>query len=309
MKRHIVFIDPIEKLNIKKDSSLLLALTLKQMSQKVVILFKDDFFITSEKTTSFFLWDFEGEIGEDYRIKNFHPKEGRWMSLEAGDFFHMRIDPPFDSTYLRFLWMLASLERMGLVVLNAPRGILYFNEKLGPYGNILPSFVGTSPKGFLRWVDSMDGPFMAKPLDGYQGMGVEKWDKDSLLETRFSKKVKECAGPIMVQKFFSDVVKGEVRTVFFKKKELGTILKVPEKGKFLANIVQGADYFPHSLSRRQRSFCEKICRKLSDHGVDLIAFDLLGDYVSEVNITCPGLLVEVSHALGVNMAGKIVHDL
>jgi len=113
----------------------------------------------------------------------------------------------------------------------------------------------------------------------------------------------------VAQPFGTEVSKGEIRSIYFRGKELGSILKVPPKGQFLANIAQGATFSLIELSPTQQNECQKICEELTPVGIDFIAFDILGDAIQEVNLTCPGLLVEVSEAKGENLAKSIIQSL
>ena len=149
-----------------------------------------------------------------------------------------------------------------------------------------------------------------KPLDLYQGYGVEKISINQLeIEKKFESKVKENNGPIVVQPFCKEVENGEIRALYFKGKELGSILKIPKKGEFLANIAQGADFHAIELSPIVKKECDRICIELMRDGVDWVAFDIMGEHVSEINITCPGLLVEVSFAHKKNLANDIIKNL
>ncbi|MFT6604708.1 MAG: glutathione synthase, partial [Bacteriovoracaceae bacterium] len=98
----------------------------------------------------------------------------------------------------------------------------------------------------------------------------------------------------------------EIRSIFFKGVEIGSIVKVPPKGSFLANIAQGATYSVAELNPVQKKNCAVLCEELSRVGADWLAFDILGDNISEVNVTCPGLLVEVSDAMKKNLAQEIL---
>jgi glutathione synthase len=118
--------------------------------------------------------------------------------------------------------------------------------------------------------------------------------------------VKNCNGPVVAQPYCSDVEKGEIRAIFYKSKELGSILKVPQSGEFLANIAQGASFSSIELTSVLQKECTEICRELEKDGVDWVAFDILGGHVSEINITCPGLLVEVSFAHQKNLALEMI---
>lgn len=313
--KHILFIDPLDKLVPKKDSSLMLALTLKMMGIETYLLFEPNLFFTNKEPENLKVFPFEGNFKEgSFYIDSFELKNPLYTSLEKGDFIHMRIDPPFDTRYLRYLWILGIFERRGVHVLNSPKGILNNNEKLTAYEGQFshPSFVGQDKDAFISFIKKKveEGvkDFIFKPLDLYQGLGIEKasfQDIDQINET-FNRKVEECGGPIVVQPFDVKVESGEVRSLFFNCEEMGTILKVPPKGEFLANIAQGASYKKYELNSSLKNICEDITFSLKKEGVYFVAFDIIGDCISEVNITCPGLMVEVSEACEENLAQKIV---
>jgi glutathione synthase len=315
--KHILFIDPLEKLNIKKDSTLLLAESLKRLGHEVFLLFENDFFVVNLGLPTYELYRFEAVLDSaSFYLKKFEVLDSQQLSIKPGDVFHMRLDPPFDTRYLKYLWMLDYLAKYQVKVINSPQGIMNYNEKLFAYSDparSLPSYIGRSVKGFLDFVATLKKPktqaLIMKPLDLYQGMGVEKVSLSNELEMikKFENKVQELAGAIIVQPFDASVESGEVRSLYFKGFEIGTILKVPPKGQFLANIAQGATYGRCELNSIQKKRCDVIARELLIAHVPWIAFDILGDHISEVNITCPGLLVEVSSAMKENLADKIVN--
>lgn len=315
--KHIMFIDPIEKLNPKKDSTLMLASTMKSSGIDVRLLFEKDFFVNNQGDSVYRLYDFDSAFYEDGAyLKSFQLKESQLIEIKKGDVIHMRIDPPFDTRYLRYLWMLRYLQQKGLKVINAPEGILKYNEKLHAYTqpSSLHSYVGSSQDGFTQFVShqSKSGveELILKPLDLFQGMGVQKVSiTDPELINVFNNKVIENNGAIVVQPFCKEVTMGEIRSLYFKGKELGSILKIPKKGEFLANIAQGADFHAIELETSVKNECNHICAELMKEGVDWVAFDILGNHVSEINITCPGLLVEVSFAHKKNFALELIKSL
>lgn len=308
---HIFFIDPLEKLSIKKDSSLMLAATMKDMGMDVKILFEKDFYVSNNSELTFNLFDFNASLKEDGAYLNsFDITNSKEIAITAKDIIHMRIDPPFDTRYLRYLWMLHFIHDNGIKVINTPDGILKYNEKLHAYSqkSALPSYVGSSSSGFQNFCRSLpvDSEIILKPLDMYQGIGVEKVSLTNAND-RFRVKVLENNGPIVAQIFCPEVKEGEVRSLYFKGKELGSILKIPKEGEFLANIAQGASFHAIELEDNLKLECDQICRHLVSEGVDWVAFDILDNHVSEINITCPGLLVEVSYAHKKNFA-KIIAE-
>ena len=309
--RQLLLIDPIEKLNTKKDSSFMLALALQRRGVETYVFFEKDFAIHNHGVQKLTVHSFEGKFKEDgFYMESFKTTGTKEIELNPSDVIHMRLDPPFDSRYLRVLWMLDHLAQQGIQVVNHPRGIMLFNEKLYAYrkDGSVPSFVGSNVKLAAQFVSSLNpkpSSLILKPMDLYSGIGVEKLPSSGW-EKRFEEKVNELNGPVIVQPFIEAVTKGEIRSVFYKGQELGTILKMPKEGEFLSNIAQGATFKAVPLSEVSRQRCDEIVKELGQYGVDLVAFDILGDAVTEVNITCPGLVVEVSYAHQKNLADVMI---
>ena len=318
MKKHLFFLDPLEKLVIKKDSTLLTALSLKKYGHEVLLLFEKDFYLFNKADGGPFLdtYNFKGNWNEEtFFVESFFLKEKKSIQLNRNWVIHMRLDPPFDSRYLRYLWMLTVLEKQFSVsTINSAVGILTHNEKLciADRKDSLSIFVGANWEQFRQFCrNQMNQGYrelVVKPLDLYQGIGVEKIslrEKDEILQEFFQKTIQNYKGPLVATPFLEDIYRGEIRSIFFRGRELGSIRKIPPKGSFLANIAQGASFSLYQLTQKQREVCKEISHSLADVGIEWIAFDLIGEYVSEVNVTCPGLLVEVSHAVGKNLAFDI----
>ena len=325
--RHLLLIDPLERLAVAKDSSLLLALALKESGREARVLLREDVHLVAGEGPAspparLPARDFSGSWDPgDFSVTRFDLGEPEDAPLDRGVLLHMRLDPPFDAGYLRLLWILDALSRTrGVRVMNAPRGLLLRNEKLcalGPGGaDATPTFAGSAPGPFLAFCARMrragHREVVVKPLDLYQGLGVERLPldgDDTALGEAFRARASRAQGALIAQPFLPEVLEGEVRSIHFKGGELGSILKVPAPGDFLANVARGASFRPHEPSRRQREACRDVARSLARDGIDWIAFDLIGDAMSEVNTTCPGLLVETSRALGRNLALKMAESL
>ena len=314
--KNIIFIDPLEKLVIKKDSSLLLAHELKEQGEEVYILKKDDFFIDNQaEIFELQVYKFNSSTSADYYLSDFTLKNKVDLVIDDKTLIHMRLEPPFDVKYMRTLWMLDYLEKRGVNVINSPRGILNNNEKLVCMSDkfSLSSYVGSSVDGFLKFLYKLkeDGveDIILKPIDLFQGIGVEKLSfssGDLFLVEKFEEMVKTFSGAIICQPFMKEIYQGEIRSIFFDGIEVGSIIKVPQKGSHLANIAQGATFCPVELSKEVLGNCKKVCRSLRKEGIRFVAFDILAERISEANVTCPGLLVEVSKAHERNLAREIV---
>lgn len=308
--RQLLLIDPLERLTIKKDSTLMLALAMQRRGIETYVVFERDFSIDNGDVQKLTAHTFKGTLEEDgIYLKSFETTGQKILELNSEDVIHMRLDPPFDSRYLRILWMLDHFVARGITVMNDPRGIMIFNEKLYAYRKegAVPSYIGANLYLAQQFVAKLGKvpAIIIKPMDLYSGIGVEKLPPDNW-EKRFEEKVIELQGPVIIQPFMEAVTKGEIRSVYFKGKELGTILKTPKDGEFLSNIARGASFHAEPLSELARSRCEAIVSELKPYGVDWVAFDILADSVTEVNITCPGLLVEVSFAMKRNLADEVL---
>jgi len=308
---HIFFVDPIEKLNIKKDSSLMIGLSFMNNGAEVYLLFEDDFSVSNKGEAKLKVYPYKGSFKDDgYYLEGIELGVPKEIVVTKADTIHMRIDPPYDSRYQRYLWMLDFMQsRTDCEVVNNPIGIMKHNEKLAAYKrkNSLKSFIGSSLEGFQHFVADLKKEgiqdLILKPLDLYSGIGVQKISiDDPTLDTVFKNKVIEFQGAIITQPFQNEVYEGEVRSVYLNGKEIGSIMKRPVGGDFLANIAQGAHFEGHTLEGEIKKECDEIAEELLKDGVSFIAYDILGGAVTEINVTCPGLLVEVSYALKKNIA-------
>ena len=316
---HIFFIDPLEKLTIKKDSSLILALALQQAGEDVRFLFEKDFHYSNKNQEILSnLFSFNGDWERDgFHLKRLDIEKEERRPFCSKDTLHMRLEPPFNKRYLSYLWMLQGIQKKtGMAVINSPEGLLLYNEKLFAYqlDGTIDSFVGSTAEEFSSFAEQLRErgfeEIVLKPLELYQGEGVEKLSLGNpQLVDHFLQKAVQSAGPIVAQPFIPDIYTGEIRSVFFCGRELGNLLKVPPEGEFLSTVSRGAHCHPVQLSSKQYSICEQTALYLQKQGVHWIAFDILGDSIQEVNITCPGLLPEISQATGKPLVETMVAAL
>lgn len=292
----------------------MMALTFKKQGKEVFLLFEEDLYLLNQGLPTLEVHEFSGEFHESGTyLSNVTVQTKISLKLEPKDVIHMRLDPPFDSRYLRYLWMLDYFHHLGVRIVNNPKGIMLHNEKLHPFRTkdmSTTSYVGSSLDGFqsfvMRMRDANYKELILKPLDNFSGIGVEKIEITSkYLNETFKRKVQENSGPVIAQPFIKEVYDGELRSLFYAGKELGTIIKRPQEGDFLTNIAQGATFEKFQLPSTLRNVCEEIAWDLKEFDVPFIAFDILGNSITEINLTCPGLIVEVSYALGENLAETI----
>ncbi len=306
---HVFLIDPIEKLKLYKDSSLFLATSLKQAGHSVYFLITTDFAISSIESRTLKVYEFDCTIKNDFYMEGFELTNHLELVLSKGDILHFRPDPPVDGTYLNLCWMSQFLkEQYGIKVINDSMGAVSYNEKLLSFKekNSLPSLVSNNFSHFQEFIiKSKDhSDFIVKPLNLFSGIGVEKYNHSNLDDLKERLRISE--DYLMIQPFDPAVVNGEVRSIYWEGNYLGSVLKVPKLGSYLSNTSQGSSIEHYELEKNLRDQCHKICTDLLDFGVKLVAFDILNKNISEVNITCPSLLVELSHIHEKNVTREII---
>jgi glutathione synthase len=224
MPQIIFLIDPLDKLNTKKDSSLLLALTAQSLGHPVYLLFLEDLYYDNQSLGRLTVYPIKGEIGSDLYLKNISLGEKTSIQLRPKDQLHMRLDPPIDGRYLRTLWILQELQEQGIEVLNNPTGILNYNEKLLAYRSAtsLPSYVGSSIAEAIEWVKKNNiEEGIIKPMDLFQGLGVERFQ--TLTEDFLKQKKTEYGGAFILQPYQTAIEEGEIRALYWRGEHLGSI--------------------------------------------------------------------------------------
>ncbi|MCB9091756.1 MAG: hypothetical protein H6621_03495 [Halobacteriovoraceae bacterium] len=315
--RHIFYVDPFEKLNYKKDSSLMMALALKELKEEVYLLFDKDLYVTNyQDKQTLVVYDFSGRVKDDFYMDRMNLKNEKVIVVDKNDVFHIRIDPPVDVGYVRAMWLFEFLkEKYHCTVLNDPSAILKYNEKLVCFlrKDASPeSCVGASVPAFMEFADELikrgHEDCILKPLNSFSGYGVMKVSLlDKNFEAIITEQVEKNDGALIMQPFEKKVMsEGEYRAVYWLGEEIGTILKTPPEGSFLSNIAQGATFKRATLSAVAKKECDDMAWFLKEQGIPFVSFDVLNDKLGEVNITCPALLVEVSHAMGENIALKMM---
>lgn len=319
--KHIFVIDPLEKLVVKKDSTLLLAHTLSQTEEVYVSFEKDWFFRSPDRLNKnkyqMSCYQFDSIVNnETFYVEKFETTQTVPVDIDDSVTIHMRKDPPFDRTYLHMCWILQEVEKTGAKVINNPSQLLMLNEKLIAYQdkNSIPTIIARSAEVGIDFVSELKSngyeAIILKPLDLYQGIGVKKYDinSDNFKEI-FEQAVIDYQGVYVAQPYLKSVEAGEIRSVFYAGKHIGSIIKIPPKGSYLANIAQGAAFHAVELSPDVFSACEQVSKELDMLDVPFCAFDILDNKISEINITCPGLLVEVSNALNKNVCLDICEQI
>ena len=234
-------------------------------------------------------------------------------SLDSLNIIFARKDPPINESYLSYIQMLSLVPPKTLIV-NNPNGILKSNEKLYVFNfpQIIPPTLVTSYKtqafDFLkRYKEAVIKPLFNKGGEGvfYLNIESENAEANSIIEKSIDKE-----HTVIIQKYLPEVISGDKRIILLNGEPLGGIIRIPKKGEFRAHISRGADFKELILSKKDLAICEMLKPYLLRDGLYFVAIDLIGDYLIEVNFTCPSNLLEVgqcnSNSKSKNLAKDIV---
>jgi glutathione synthase len=244
-----------------------------------------------------------------------------WFSAEARaeiqlidvDAVLMRSDPPFDSEYFYATHLLEQAEREGARVFNKPSSLRDHPEKLAIME--FPQFIGptlvTRHAAQIRAFHAEHGDIILKPLDGMGGMGIFRVGPDGLnLGSIIETLNKHGAETVMVQRYLPEIVKGDKRVLLIGGVPVPHALaRIPQGSEIRGNMAVGGKGVAQPLSARDREIAEAIGPALSRRGLLLVGLDIIGDCVTEINVTSPTGFQEITTQTGFDVARMFVDAL
>ena len=221
----------------------------------------------------------------------------------------IRKDPPFDSSYL-YLTLMLERVRGRTVLVNDPRGLRDANEKLYAlhFSEHAPKTLVTSnSERIFAFVDEVGGKGVIKPLHGAGGAGVMILSRDdknarSIVELLSD----EGRRHVMVQEFLPAVVKGDKRVLLMDGKLLGAINRVPRSDEFRSNIHVGGAVEPCELTKHEQAIVDSIAPRLRSDGLYFVGLDMIGERLTEVNVTSPTGIQQLSRHVGREVSDDVI---
>ena len=304
--RFVFVMDPVETVLVDADTSFAIMLEMQRRGHRVdhclatdVGLVDGRVFATVRPATMRRDPEDPVVLGEPERI-----------ALDAGvDAVFVRKDPPFDSNYL---WLTLVLERLRgrTLVVNDPQGLRNANEKLYAchFPEVTPKTLVDSDKQRIKdFVLSVGGHAVIKPIDGHGGEGVFQLHKDdknvnALIEavTRHGTRL------AMVQEFLPAVVEGDKRILLIDGEVVGAILRVPRHDEVRSNIHVGGSVVATEISPDDRRIIDLVRPKLAADGLYFVGLDVIGGRLTEVNVTSPTGIQQMSRLSGEVREGLVV---
>ena len=237
----------------------------------------------------------------------------RETPLSAFDAVLMRQDPPFDNEYLYATHLLELAEDQGARVFNRPRALRDYNEKLSiarfPAFTV-PTLV-TAHMDEIRAFLGEQGDVVVKPLDGMGGAGVFRLRPDdpnlgAILETA-TRRGRET---VMAQRYIPDIAQGDKRILLIDGQAVPHALaRIPRPGETRGNLAAGGTGVARPLTARDREIADALAPRLAAEGLFLVGLDVIGDYLTEINVTSPTGFQEITRQTGSNVAAMFMDAL
>lgn len=310
MPRQLAMVmDPIDLITPYKDTSFALLLAAQARGERLHVLTQGDLYLRDGKV-----------FGRAIEVR-VHDRDQAWFEglgdsdgeLNRFDYLLMRKDPPFDQEFLYSTYLLELAAAQGLRVLNDPRSIRDCNEKLFAawFPELTPTTLVTRDIKRLRAFLLELQHIVVKPLDGMGGRGVfvlKVGDPNitGILETLTLSGTQM----IMAQRYLPEIKDGDKRILILNGQVIDHCLaRIPLAGESRGNLAAGGRGVVQPLSKRDQELAEQIAPELMKRGLRFVGLDVIGDYVTEINVTSPTCLREIAKATGRDLAGEFLAGL
>ena len=304
-----VVMDPIESINFKKDSTLAMMLEAQTREHELFYMTPDSLYINESGAFA---------IAKTINVKNeptgwFDFKEEMQIKLSELDVILMRQDPPFNSNFIYNTYVLESAEREGVLVINKPASLRDCNEKVfaTEFPECCTPFLVTSEPSLLRSFIDDHKDTVIKPLDGMGGSSIFRIrSSDPNLNVILETVTESYATKVMIQTYIPEIVDGDKRILLINGTPMNAaVARVPAEGELRGNLAAGASAIARSLTEKDLWICEQVGPRLKELGLVLVGLDVIGDYLTEINVTSPTCFKEYENLCDINVAFNFLETL
>ena len=312
---HILFIaDPLESFQIYKDTTFSMMREAQRRGHTLSVCEPKDIMWVRGSTVTAFVRDITltGQPVAWYEAQQ-QPPDERPQPLKDFDAVVMRKDPPFDSEFFYATHLLEQAEREGARVFNKPRALRDHPEKLAILE--FPEFIGptlvTRDAADIRRFHAEHRDIILKPLDGMGGAGIFRVKDDGLnLGSIIETLNKNGAETVMVQKFLPAISEGDKRVLVIAGQPVPfSLARIPQGGEVRGNLAAGGKGVAQPLTERDRFIAESLGPILFGRGLLLVGLDVIGDSLTEINVTSPTCFQEIFDQTGFDVAAMFVQAL
>ena len=304
-----VVMDPVDQITIKKDSTFAMLLAAQARGWDLVYMEQSDLFLD------------DGEVKascRDLQVKDdpsnwFKSGEERTQSLKTLDVILMRKDPPFDMEYIYSTYLLELVEAEGVLVVNKPQSLRDANEKLYTawFPECCPPYLVTCDADRIKSFLEKHEDIILKPLDGMGGISIFRVkENDPNLNVIIETLTRNGQSQIMVQRFIPEISEGDKRVLLIEGKPIDYALaRIPAKGETRGNLAVGGRSEGVALSDRDRWICDQVGETLREKGLMFVGLDIIGDYLTEINVTSPTCIRELDAFFDLDIASDLMDSI
>jgi glutathione synthase len=308
--RFAFVVDPLESLKAYKDSSVAMMRAARDAGHEVWALLQPGIFWSESS----------GVCAESVRL-DVRDDDTNWFSRDERRVFPLREfsavvlrkDPPFDIEYIATTWLLDRAEAEGARVFNRPRALRDHSEKLAllEFQRFsVPAIVARAPARIHAFIDR-ERDVVLKPLDGMGGsrifrVRIDDPNRNVIVETL----TQDASRTIIAQRYIPEIREGDKRILIVAGKVVPYCLaRIPKEGETRGNLAAGGKGVARDLSARDREIAEALAPILAARGLFLVGLDVIGDHLTEINVTSPTCMVEIATQTGFDVAGAFIAAL
>ena len=304
-----IVMDPIGSISFKKDSSLAILLKAQERGHDLIYMEPNSLFLTEQGPHA---RAFNISVRDD-PSSWFSLENERLIPLEEIDLIIMRQDPPFDSDYIYNTYVLDSAESRGVKVINKPSSLRDCNEKVfaTEFPQCCTPYVVSSENDLLREFINTHNDTVIKPLDGMGGSSIFRLKKnDSNIGVILETITNQFKTKVMIQRYIKEIKDGDKRILLVDGDHFGAaISRVPAEGELRGNLAAGATAIASSLTEKDIWICEQVAPVLRERKLTLVGLDVIGEYLTEINVTSPTCFREYKELCDIDVAEKLLEAL
>ncbi|HEV8077230.1 MAG TPA: glutathione synthase [Marinobacter sp.] len=301
-----IVMDPIDRIQFKKDSSLAMLWAAQQRGWQLVYMEPEDMYLDGAQARA--------------RSRNLTVRmdPNDWYSFESEDdialgdldVILMRQDPPVDREFLMATYILSAAEEQGALVVNPPAMLRDCNEKLfaTQFEDLTPPLIVTCSSARLRAFYAEHKDIIMKPIDGMGGSSIFRVkENDGNLGVIIETLTEHGTRQAMAQKFVPDIKQGDKRILMIEGEPVPYALaRIPSAGENRGNLAAGGRGEGRELTDRDREICARVAPVIKAKGLMFVGLDVIGDYLTEINVTSPTCIRELDAAFGIDISAMLM---
>lgn len=306
--RLAVIMDPIQLCNIAKDSTLAMIEAAQNKHWEVFYIEQQNLLMDNAVPKAY-----TQSVSINLKEPNnwYQLGEKQLTPLDTFNVILMRKDPPFDTNYIYATYILEAAEQLGSLVVNRPASLRDCNEKVFAthFPQCCPPLVISSQETFLTEFLQQHEDVIFKPLDGMGGSSIFRCkvgdpNTSVILETL----TEHGTIPIMGQKFLPEISHGDKRILLVNGEPVPySLARIPKKGQTRGNLAAGGTGVAQPLSDRDLWICQQVAPELKRRGLLFVGLDIIGDYLTEINVTSPTCIREIDKAYQTDIGGLLIN--